>query len=126
MGSLAIGPEISRQPLLRICGKKPVDALIAAMWPYTTLVPLACKLSCRNCRVLVSEHNPLSVQYRDWGWWHRPALRGSMALGYRLADARVGVSKGVADDMARLSETPRSQIEVINNPVPERHAPRAI
>jgi glycosyltransferase involved in cell wall biosynthesis len=39
-----------------------------------------------------------------------------MRVGYPLANARVGVSSGVADDMARLSGMDRSRINVIHNP----------
>lgn len=93
-------------------------ALLAAMWPLTVVAPLARALSRRDCRVVVSEHNTLSVQYARWGHAHRAALRASMALGYRLADERVGVSDGVARDMSRLSGLTRDRFRVIHNPVP--------
>ena len=94
------------------------DGLIAAMWPLTTIAPAVRSAASRNTRVLVSEHGILSAQYRDWGRLHRLSLGMSTGLGYRLADARVGVSKGVADDMARLSGLGRERFSVINNPVP--------
>ena len=37
-----------------------------------------------------------------------------------MADARVGVSRGVADDMARLSGLPRTYFKVVQNPIEQR------
>jgi len=99
------------------------DALLAAMWPLTVIAPIAARLSGHRCKLLVSEHNNLSVQYRDWGRRHRAALRASMALGYRLAGCRVGVSAGVAADIATLSGLRRDAFDVIHNPVPPRPEP---
>lgn len=99
------------------------DALLAAMWPLTVIAPLAARLSGHRCKVLVSEHNSLSVQYRDWGRAHRAALTASMAVGYRLADRRVGVSSGVAADIAALSGLRQEAFDVIHNPVAPRPEP---
>src|SRR5690606_29642466 len=97
-------------------------ALLAAMWPMTAIAPLARLLSGHRCRVIASEHGMLSAQYRDWGRLHRLLLRSSAALGYRLCDARGGVSQGVAADMASLSGMSLERFHVIHNPVPERRA----
>ena len=99
------------------------DALLAAMWPLTVIAPIAQRLSGHRCKVLVSEHGILSAQYRDWGAAHRLLLRSSTGLGYRLADRRVGVSAGVADDMAALSTMRNDAFDVIYNPVPPRPNP---
>lgn len=99
------------------------DALIAAMWPLTVLAPLAGLLSLRRCRVLVSEHAVISCQYATWGWWHRWALRLSTALCYRVTHARVAVSVGVAQDMARLSLMAPDKFEVVNNPAYPNRVP---
>jgi len=109
--------------LARYLRRRRPDALLAAMWPLTVIAPLAARLPGHRCKVLVSEHNSLSVQYRDWGRAHRAALRASMAVGYRLADRRVGVSAGVAADIATLSGLRRDGFNVIHNPVPPRPEP---
>ncbi|HSP31176.1 MAG TPA: glycosyltransferase [Halomonas sp.] len=100
-------------------------ALLAAIWPLTVIAPIAARLSGHRCSVLVSEHNTLSLQYCDCGRIHRFMLRASMALGYRLADRRVAVSEGVANDIATLSGLLRDTFDVIYNPVPPRPEPSA-
>ena len=100
------------------------DAVLAAMWPLTVIAPMA-RLRGYRGRVVVSEHNTISVQYDNWGRPHRAALRTSMALSYRLAHARIGVSSGVADDIADLSGLPRARFDVIQNPVAPRPVPNA-
>jgi glycosyltransferase involved in cell wall biosynthesis len=109
--------------LARYLLKQKPDALLAAMWPLTVIAPLAARVSGHHCKVLVSEHNSLSVQYRDWGQVHRTALWSSMALGYRLADSRVAVSSGVAADIAALSGLRPEAFDVIHNPVRPRTEP---
>ncbi|MCC5966654.1 MAG: glycosyltransferase [Natronohydrobacter sp.] len=99
------------------------DALLAAMWPLTVVAPLAVRLSRHRCKVLVSEHNTLSVQYREHGMWHRMAMRGSMAVGYRFAQCRVGVSAGVVADISALSRMGQVAFNVVHNPVAPRPKP---
>lgn len=98
------------------------DALLAAMWPLTVIAPMMRFAGYRG-RIIVSEHGMLSAQYNGWGWAHRLALRGSMALAYRLAHARTGVSEGVVEDIAVLSSLARSMFKVVHNPVPVRSPP---
>ncbi|WFM69995.1 glycosyltransferase [Halomonas sp. CKK8] len=99
------------------------DTLLAAMWPLSVIAPVATRLSGHRCEVVVSEHNTLSVQYRDWGRLHRGLMRASMALGYRLADHRLGVSTGVVEDIARMSGLGSDAFDMVHNPVPPRSAP---
>ena len=110
--------------LARYLRQRRPDALIAAMWPLTAIAPLAQRLSGHSCKVLVSEHGILSAQYRDWGRFHRLLLRLSTSLGYRNVDYRIGVSAGVAADMAALSGISKDAFEVIYNPVPPRAEPK--
>ena len=107
-------------PLSRYITTAKPDVLLAAMWPLTVMAPLAARLSRHRCAVLVSEHNQLSVQYQSRGALHNAALRISMAAGYRMADARVAVSAGVADDLAHLSGLSRKKFQVIHNPIANR------
>ncbi|MGJ7461990.1 glycosyltransferase [Halomonas sp. MA07-2] len=111
--------------LIRYLRRRRPDVLIAAMWPLTVIAPLAGRLSGHRCKVLVSEHCNLTSQYRNWGRMHRAMMRASMALGFRLADCRVGVSAGVAEDAATISRLPFDAFKVVHNPVPPRPEPSA-
>jgi glycosyltransferase involved in cell wall biosynthesis len=101
------------------------DFLLSAMWPLTVLAPLGRVLSGHRCKLLVSEHAILSAQYRSWGKLHRLALRVSTAIGYRMADARVGVSAGVVSDIACLAKMPTTDFHAIHNPLASRPPPSA-
>ncbi|MEN1925792.1 glycosyltransferase [Luteimonas qiangzhengi] len=103
-------------PLLRYLRDARPDVLLVAMWPLTAIAPLAAKLAGFRGRVVVSEHSAQSLAYRHKGRVHSSALRVSTWLGYRLADVRIGVSSGVADDMASLSRMSREAITVQYNP----------
>jgi glycosyltransferase involved in cell wall biosynthesis len=96
--------------------RKP-DALVVAMWPLTTIAPLAARSVGYRGTILVSEHAMLSLQYRDWGPIHWSGLNASTFLGYRLADARVGVSDGTCRDMAAVSSMTLASFTTIHNPV---------
>lgn len=109
--------------LARYLRRSRPDAMLAAMWPLTVIAPVARRLSGHRCKVLVSEHGILSAQYRDWGNAHRLLLHFSTAVGYRLANSRIGVSAGVANDMAALSWAGKDAFDVIHNPVPPRADP---
>jgi len=98
------------------------DALLAAMWPLTAIAPLMRLVGYRG-RIVVSEHSLLSMQYDIRGRVHQTLLRGSIAVSYRLADALVAVSGGVAGDLSALSGLPLKSFEVVHNPVPIRPSP---
>lgn len=107
-------------PLARHIRKSSPDGLIAAMWPLTVIAPLTVKISRSRCSVLVVEHSTLSRQYARWGNFHHIALRTSLALGFRMADARAGVSSGVARDAASLAAYPSAGVATLHNPIPMR------
>ena len=45
-------------------------------------------------------------------------MRISMAIGYRLAYSRLGVSVGVINDIVNLSGLPKKMFKLVYNPVP--------
>lgn len=110
-------------PLVRYLRRERPDALIASMWPLTVMAPLAARLARYKGRVIISEHSPLSIAYRRHSRWHRLAMSVSQRLAYPLADARVGVSAGIADDLAKLSRLPREKFTVIHNPAASGKVP---
>lgn len=104
-------------PLARYLRSERPDAVHATMWPVTSVAAVAHRLARSRARLVLSDHNPLSLQYAARGRLHRALLRSSIALTYPLADARVTVSRAVAEDLAQLSGLRRECFTVIHNPV---------
>ncbi|WKT81957.1 glycosyltransferase [Thermosynechococcus sp. PP45] len=92
------------------------SVLLSAMWPLTVIAPFSKKLAQSNVRVVISEHVTLTNQYKDKGIVTNSQLRLSTMIGYRLADACIAVSQGVAQDMSQIAKIPLNKINVINNP----------
>lgn len=92
------------------------DALLAAMWPLTSAALLARIGLGQSPRVAVADHCPLLEQYRG-SRRTLAALRLSVAATYRLADAIVGVSRGLAAELARLARVRPERVATILNPV---------
>lgn len=113
------------KPMAKCIRRIRPHVIYSSMWPLTVIAPLAQRLSGHRCKVLVSEHNTLSVQYAARGWLHHVTMRATMAVGYRLAAHRVGVSSGVVKDIRSLSGLGPDAFEVIHNPVPPRPYPPA-
>lgn len=116
-----LGAERTRKflnPFVKYLRDEKPDAVLAAMWPFTSVCIAGHRLARSKARIVVSDHNTLSVQYAKWGFKLLMAMRVSLAATYRFADARVAVSSGVADDLAKLSLVGRSKFEVIHNPMP--------
>lgn len=93
------------------------DAVIAHYWPLSSLCLIGHRLARSPARIAVVQHSPLSPSSRCAQWHRRWRVRAVLAATFRLADARIGVSAGVADDIARLGLLPRSAVTVIHNPV---------
>lgn len=107
----------SIRPLVRYLKEEKPDAFQASMWPLTSIGILAHRLAGSKARMIVSDHNMLSIQYSGSGFLHRLALKASIAASYPRADACIGPSRGVVDDVARLAGLPRACFEVIHNPL---------
>jgi glycosyltransferase involved in cell wall biosynthesis len=86
------------------------------MWPLTVIAIIAAKVAGYKGRIIVSDHVALSKSPQARNWIRRIGLSVTTGLAYRLADVRLAVSTGVADDLARLSRIPRRQFEVVYNP----------
>ena len=103
--------------LARYLRQRRPDALIVAMWPLTVIAAVAARMAGFRGSVLVSEHGILSQQYARHGGLHCLGLLASTFAGYRLATARVGVSRGTCADMAALSGLGGDKFVTIYNPV---------
>jgi len=78
-----------------------------------------------GARVVFNQQTPMSafLADADYRWrrpWHRRAFSIVTRVGYRLADAIVTTSAGVADDLAVAFGVARQRIRVVHNPVDER------
>jgi glycosyltransferase involved in cell wall biosynthesis len=93
------------------------DALVAATRLVNVVAICAARLAGGSTRVLVSEHNPPSLALAGSRSWRRRYLPALMARTYRLADAIVAVSRGVAADLAKVTGLPAERIKTIYNPV---------
>jgi len=92
--------------------------LLAAMTQCNLVALWACALAGIDCRVVVSERNMLSSFVHRYArksrWRHLPAL---VAHAYPAADAIVGVSSAVADDLVECAGLARQQVVTAPNPV---------
>jgi glycosyltransferase involved in cell wall biosynthesis len=78
-----------------------------------------------GARVVFNQQTPMSafLADADYHWrrpWHRRAFAVVTRIGYRLADAIVTTSAGVADDLVAAFGVARGRIRVVHNPVDHR------
>jgi len=78
-----------------------------------------------GARVVFNQQTPMSAFLADADYhWRRPWRRRAFSIvtriGYRLADAIVTTSSGVADDLSAAFGVARQRIRVVHNPVDER------
>lgn len=104
-------------PLASYQRKRKPGAMLANMWPLTVIAVLARWLARTETRVVAVEHNTWSMAKLVRRWSTRMSARMSMRLLLPYADAVVGVSRGVADDLARFAWMGRASILAIHNPV---------
>lgn len=104
-------------PFARYLRVRRPRSVLAAMWPITSVAVAARVLSGVRCRVVTADHNILSRSGPGRPGLPRLAMTTTMRATYPLAEGVVGVSAGVADDIAALSGLPRQRIDVIYNPV---------
>lgn len=103
------------RPLEDYCARVRPDVLLASLWPLTSIAVWAARRS--RIRVVVAEHNTLSVEAQTWPASARTLLRPALRWSHRQAAARVAVSQGAADDLAVLCGLPRSSVHAIHNPI---------
>ncbi len=104
--------------LVRYLRRERPKSLLSVMNHANVVAVWARRLSGSPLRLVVSEHNTLSVattnNARNLRVRMMPLL---IKVFYPLADAVVVVSQGVADDLIRLTGFPRESVCVIYNPV---------
>jgi len=103
--------------LVRYLRRERPEVLLSAMNHVNVVALWARKLSRVSMRTVVSVHNTLSQQLQN-----ASSLQDRLALlwirpFYPWADAVVAVSKGIAEDLIRLTGLPQEKVQVIYNPV---------
>ncbi|MBN2386539.1 MAG: glycosyltransferase [Anaerolineales bacterium] len=85
--------------------------------PHNNLVAIwARQFGAPHSRLVISEHNPMSLDLQRSRSRKDRLLPPLMRLFYPAADAVVAVSAAVAEDLSRLIHLPRQRIVVIHNP----------
>lgn len=110
-------------PLAAYLRREQPAALVATMWPLTVIAPVAARWAGYRGKVVVCEQAAISLQYADWGPVTAFLLRASTFVGYRMADARVGCSRGTCEDVAALARMTPQRFTTIYNSVPPAVSP---
>lgn len=95
--------------LLSSLGHNNIVALWARRW-------VRWQSACKT-RVIICQHNALSAEARSAGNWQHRVLPTLYRWFCDEADAIVGVSDGVSDDLARVTGIARARVTTIHNPV---------
>ena len=103
--------------LRRLLSEERPDILLSNLGHNNIIALWSRALSRAPTRVVVCQHSVLSQESLHDGNWQHRVLPAVSAVFLRLADGIVAVSRGVADDMARILRLRRSAISVIYNPV---------
>lgn len=102
--------------LARLLRERRVSLLLSAFPHSNAAAVLARMLSGTACRVVLSEHAPLTQQVLRMGGWRYRLVPSLVRLCYPRADAVVGVSRGVCEDL-RVRLGGRLEPHLIHNPV---------
>lgn len=92
-------------------------ALLSALHYPCEIALWAKRLAGVSTRIIVSEHNTLSVEAKRLPQLTARLTPISARLFYPWADGIIAVSQGVANDLANVTKLPRERIKVIYNPV---------
>src|SRR5262249_24804857 len=102
--------------LARYLQRERPDALFSALNFGNLAALFANRIAGHPTRLVVSEHNPLSVRVARETQRRMRTLPASVGRFYPEADAIAAVSEGVADDLAATAGLPRARIHVTYNP----------
>lgn len=104
-------------PLRRYMQTERPSAVLAAMWPLTSITILAGLGIANRPVIALADHCPLSQQFTG-SWLQETMLRTSVRATYPMADAVIGVSAGLSDEIAGLAGIARRRVTTIYNPIP--------
>ena len=103
--------------LVRFMRTEKPDVLVSSLDHNNIAAMLARRLSGSPTRLIVCQHNALSLECRS-GWKYRLVPWAYWVL-QNNTDAIVAVSRGVAEDLSRVAWLPLNKISIIYNPVIE-------
>lgn len=103
--------------LVRYVRRERPEVMLSALAPANCLAVWARALSRIQYRLILAEHNHLSVAIKGAVALRARLLPALMRRTYGHADGIVAVSGGVADDLAQSIGLRRERIDVIYNPV---------
>jgi len=107
-------------PLIKYLVKQRPRVFIASMEHANVIAILAKFLARAKTKVIIRVANTLSISLQETKGYRRPLRLYGTILFSRFADEIVAVSKGVADDFAKIARIPRERIRVIYNPTVTR------
>jgi len=113
--------RVGRWIALRRFVRRMRPQLIVAFLSYFSALT-AVRAAAVGTRIVFNQQTPMSdfLDDADYRWgqsWRRAALSLATRIGYRLADAIVVTSNGVADDLVSAFGVARERIRVLHNPV---------
>jgi glycosyltransferase involved in cell wall biosynthesis len=105
-------------PLMRYFRQAAPDGIIIHMWPLTAIGALAKFIAAPRARILVVEHNTMSVELTCTRQIR--LYRVAASILYRIADHVVSVSRGSETDLRTTLRIPEQKLKMIYNPVLSR------
>jgi glycosyltransferase involved in cell wall biosynthesis len=94
------------------------DILLSALFYVNVIAVLAKRLApSAKTKIIVTERNHISLKAQNSTSWADRAAPWIVRLAYPLADAVVGISAGVAQDVQNCMNAPPDKISWIHNPV---------
>jgi glycosyltransferase involved in cell wall biosynthesis len=104
-------------PLARVLREDRPDVLMSSLNHNNIIALIAKAVSFSATQVIICQHNALSSEATEMGSWKYRVVPMFYRLLSPFAAGMVAVSRGVADDMARVARIARGKITVIYNPV---------
>ena len=108
-------------PLAMLIKKRNPDIVLSAMWPLTSITAISWILSGRTGELFLSEHIVLSIEGRENINISPKFIGVILRFTHIFAKKIIAVSKGVKDDMCKISSISEKNVDVIYNPVSEKH-----
>jgi len=104
-------------PLIHYLKKEKPDVLLSAMNPCNFIAIIAKLISKAQTKIAINEQNTFSSEIQHTSWFRKKIDPYLIKFLYPKADFIIAVSKGVADDLSKISGIPKNKINIIYNPV---------